>query len=324
MNKLVLFYEIYLSLHQTETRTYMNKLPVTMMSDLNNGLFNHHSFDDIFLIAEFDGSQERRLLYEPECYEPVRRDVLLIIIVSEGTSEIMIDYVPFILKKNDLITIMPSHICKIDKISADFKAQIIVATHDFLDECGSKQNNRNQSISNYMEVRKNPRTILNDSEYSIMNQHLSILRDKIKNKDHSLYKEVVLNSFMAFLLDMADILMKKNENFVKPTRSRKEELMEKFLQLLVEHCRYKHSVSFYAENLFITPQYLSLILKELTGKSANKWIDEALFLEAKQLLKAPNSTVQQVAEMLCFSDQSTFGKFFKKHAAISPSEYRKS
>ena len=83
-------------------------------------------------------------------------------------------------------------------------------------------------------------------------------------------------------------------------------------------------MTFYADKLFITPQYLSLILKELTGMSANKWIDDALVAEAKVLLKAPQMTVQQVADQLHFSDQSTFGKFFKKHMGISPMEYRRS
>ena len=88
--------------------------------------------------------------------------------------------------------------------------------------------------------------------------------------------------------------------------------------------RLQHDHTRELEKLFITPQYLSLILKELTGKSANKWIDDALIVEAKILLKAPQATVQQVADILHFSDQSTFGKFFKKHMGISPMEYRKS
>ncbi len=57
----------------------------------------------------------------------------------------------------------------------------------------------------------------------------------------------------------------------------------------------------------------------------SKWIDESLIREAKILLAAHGfTTVQQVADMLHFSDQSTFGKFFKKHMGLSPMEYRKS
>ncbi len=132
------------------------------------------------------------------------------------------------------------------------------------------------------------------------------------------------NAFVGFLLEIANIFMGKKDGLLMPALSRKEELFEQFLQLLFEHCKEQHVVTFYAEKLFITPQYLSLILKELTGKSANKWIDDALIVEAKILLKAPQATVQQVADMLHFSDQSTFGKFFKKHMGISPMEYRKS
>lgn len=126
------------------------------------------------------------------------------------------------------------------------------------------------------------------------------------------------NAFVGFLLEIANIFMGKKDGLLMPALSRKEELFEQFLQLLFEHCKEQHVVTFYAEKLFITPQYLSLILKELTGKSANKWIDDALIVEAKILLKAPQATVQQVADMLHFSDQSTFGKFFKKHMGISP------
>jgi AraC-like DNA-binding protein len=129
---------------------------------------------------------------------------------------------------------------------------------------------------------------------------------------------------MNFSYELANIFSNKKEMFSKPKISRKEELLEKFLKLLFESFKEKHIVTFYAEKLCITPQYLSLILKELTGKSANKWIDDVLIVEAKIRLKAPDATVQQVADELCFSDQSTFGKFFKKHIGISPMEYRKS
>ena len=83
-------------------------------------------------------------------------------------------------------------------------------------------------------------------------------------------------------------------------------------------------MAFYASQLCISPQYLSMLLREQTGKSANKWIDDAVLMEAKMLLKTPQLSVQQVAEQLHFSDQSTFGKFFKKHIGLSPLEFRRS
>jgi AraC-like DNA-binding protein len=45
--------------------------------------------------------------------------------------------------------------------------------------------------------------------------------------------------------------------------------------------------------------------------------------EAKILLRNPSLSIQQIADQLNFSDQSSFGKFFKKHHRMSPLEYRK-
>ena len=179
-------------------------------------------------------------------------------------------------------------------------------------------------MANYMQLRKNPCTTFEPQETELVDNYIELLRSKIKNRTHFFQKEVMQNAFVGFLLEIANIFMGKKDGLLMPALSRKEELFEQFLQLLFEHCKEQHVVTFYAEKLFITPQYLSLILKELTGKSANKWIDDALIVEAKILLKAPQATVQQVADMLHFSDQSTFGKFFKKHMGISPMEYRKS
>jgi len=45
-------------------------------------------------------------------------------------------------------------------------------------------------------------------------------------------------------------------------------------------------------------------------------------MEAKLLLETPRLTISQIAENLNFSDQSFFGKFFKKQVGLSPSSYR--
>lgn len=82
-------------------------------------------------------------------------------------------------------------------------------------------------------------------------------------------------------------------------------------------------MSYYAKKLFITPQYLSVVLKDLTGKTANILINQAIMTEARILIRSQAYSIQQIADQLCFADQSTFGKFFKKNEGISPAEYKK-
>ena len=300
----------------------MENLPLIKFAELNKGIIIRDSFQDIFLIADIDGHSELDDQDVQDHTMPMRLDALLMVLVLEGSSEIALDYVPYTIGANSFTIIMPTHTIQLNKVSKGFKGKLLVISREFLDECNTAK--RSPSMANYMQLRKNPCTTFEPQETELVDNYIELLRSKIKNRTHFFQKEVMQNAFVGFLLEIANIFMGKKDGLLMPALSRKEELFEQFLQLLFEHCKEQHVVTFYAEKLFITPQYLSLILKELTGKSANKWIDDALIVEAKILLKAPQATVQQVADMLHFSDQSTFGEFFKKHMGISPMEYRKS
>lgn len=299
----------------------MQNLPLIKFAELNEGIVIRDSFQDIFLIADINGNQ----IGNSESNRPsmpMRLDALLMVLVLDGSSDIALDYVPYTIERNCFTVIMPTHTLQLSKASPDFKAKLLAVSREFLDECNTAK--RSPSMANYMQMKKNPCTIFEPQETKLIDDYIELLRSKIRNREHFFQKEVMQNSFVGFLLELANILMGKKDGLSVPALSRKEEIFEKFLRLLFEHCKEQHVVTFYAEKLFITPQYLSSILKEQTGRSANKWIDDALIVEAKVMLKAPHTTVQEVADILHFSDQSTFGKFFKKHMGISPIEYRKS
>lgn len=300
----------------------MENLPLIEMSELNEHIITTDNFQDKFRITDIYAGKGGEDFFSNEYSAPVRLNALFMILVLRGSADIRIDYVPYTVKENTFLTIMPTHILQAASASDDFKSRMMVIDKDFLEEINIAK--RSPSMMNYMQLRQNPCTELLPHEAEHINQCIRTLRDKIRLRTHSFHKEVLQNSFVAFLLELANIYIGRRENIVVPTLSRKEEIMNQFLQLLFEHVKEHHVVSFYADKLFITPQYLSLILKELSGKSANKWIDEALIVEAKLLLKMQNVTIQQVADMLNFSDQSTFGKFFKKHMGVSPMEFRKS
>ena len=106
-------------------------------------------------------------------------------------------------------------------------------------------------------------------------------------------------------------------------KSRKTEVFESFLKTVATHYKQQRSVTFYADKLYLTPKYLSCVIKEISGKSAGEWIDEQVILAAKALLKSSNMTIQEISVELNFANQSFFGKYFKQHTGISPKAYRK-
>lgn len=107
-------------------------------------------------------------------------------------------------------------------------------------------------------------------------------------------------------------------------RSRRMLYTHEFVRLVRKNFRREHAVKFYAERLCISPKYLSLVVKECIGRSAAEVIDEHLLLEAKNLLRFSGKNIQQVAYELNFSNQSSFGKYFKHLTGMSPSEFQNS
>ena len=301
----------------------MSNLPLLKIVSLMCGTSAVDSFRDELAVGEFSGRYMLAIREgENSPFSPMRLDALVMLLVEEGSADIQIDYAPFKVEAQSFVTLMPTHMIQLTRIDACLKGKMLIVSRDFLDRF--RTGIKNRSVANYMEARKNPITPLGKSEIEVVLQGIERVREKVKIKGHYYQREALQTAVVALCIDLANIFVHHRGTLSTPSLSRKEELFEQFLQLLHTHCREHHGVAFYASQLCISPQYLSMLLREQTGKSANKWIDDAVLMEAKMLLKTPQLSVQQVAEQLHFSDQSTFGKFFKKHIGLSPLEFRRS
>jgi AraC-like DNA-binding protein len=141
---------------------------------------------------------------------------------------------------------------------------------------------------------------------------------------HTFRSYIVRNEVSNLVLEIMNFKLKKNKNQTMFIKSEyKEEIALKFIPLVLQNCKEHHEVSFYAEKMCMTAGNLSRIMKAFSGKTAVRWINDVLVTEAQILLRKPNSTVQQVADELNFGDQSSFGKFFRKHTGMTPRKYKK-
>ena len=78
----------------------------------------------------------------------------------------------------------------------------------------------------------------------------------------------------------------------------------------MKHFKENKDVAFYADKLCITSKYLTMVIKETSGKSAKDWIVEYIILEIKALLKNTNLNIQEIAIKTNFANQSSLGRFF--------------
>jgi len=126
-----------------------------------------------------------------------------------------------------------------------------------------------------------------------------------------------------FIYEIA-ALSKKYSKAVNSHLSRKEKISMNFINTVKRNFKKERSLQHYAAELAITAKYLTETVKEITGKSAGEVIDSFVIQEARMLLDNASFSIAEIADELNFSDQSFFGKFFKRHTGVSPKEYRNS
>ena len=122
---------------------------------------------------------------------------------------------------------------------------------------------------------------------------------------------------------MSGVIWRVEQRGVKG-QTRAGTLFSKFIGILEKKYREERRVSWYAKQLDISPKYLAEVVKQVSKRTPNDWIDQYVILELRVLLKNSSKSIKEITELLHFPNQSFLGKYFKEHVGLSPSEYRKS
>lgn len=259
---------------------------------------------------------------------PVRVDGLSWILCLSGRIDLEINLVQASLSSNCLAVIAPSTMVELTRIDSEgldcymlFVSSKFIKDINFdLNVLGSITRIENKSVpENTMQVTP--------EEASILRGYFKLLHHNSADKSESIYTKSEARSLIAALAyQMMQMVSQRLKDIpeTKQPRSRRTTYVSEFMRLVHEHHSRERSLGFYAEKLFISPKYLSIIIKEHTGKSATEVIDSFVILEAKNMLRFSGKNIQQIAYELNFPNQSSFGKYFKHLTGLSPSEYQKS
>ena len=109
----------------------------------------------------------------------------------------------------------------------------------------------------------------------------------------------------------------------RQTPQRVEEIFIGFIRLLPRYFAEHHDIPFYADQLHISPVYLSRVVRQVTGRTVVDYINQMLLMEATFLLQTSQLSITQIADHLHFADTPSFSKFFSRLSGMSPKEYRK-
>lgn len=136
------------------------------------------------------------------------------------------------------------------------------------------------------------------------------------------YHRPTASSLVAALMHHYDRLFHQQADTLAATRSREQTIFDRFIQLVNQHCRQQHQISYYADRMCLTERYLGTVIRQTSGTTAKEWIDRALITQSKVLLRHSDKSVAQISEDLNFPNPAFFSKYFKRLTAMTPLEYR--
>ena len=252
--------------------------------------------------------------------QSTRNNFFCMFLLKKGELHANLNLKPVEIASGKLCVITPLTVTETTFISNDCELLGLGFTPEFLTKTGVLFNHQ-ETLEMFVPNVDNVLTIQPD-EADLLRTLLQRLKQlNTQNSAHLFSHEIIYHTFMTLSYEISNIY-RKNKAFHKPKITRKEHLVIQFIQALQLHFRHERSVQFYADLLFITRKHLTKVVKELIGKTPCEIIDEAVIFEAKLLLSNPALNINEVAQNLQFTDQSVFGKYFKKHFGISPSAFR--
>ena len=142
--------------------------------------------------------------------------------------------------------------------------------------------------------------------------------------DRMYHREVTMSLLQAIIYELLNEVNASTETPGKHLLKQGDILFKKFVTLLSDTEVKPRMVTWYAEQLHVTPKYLSTTCKKVSGKTANVWINQFMVKDISLLLKYSEKSIKEIAEYLNFPNLSFFGKYVKANLGVSPKEYRNS
>jgi len=288
--------------------------------DILSDVFQTYSIENQFII--FDDFKDIIFpdgkVNEDLCDYPYKFKEVIIALCMDGKAKVKIGVKDVEVEKQNVFIVLPEQVFVITEITTDFKAVVVVMKDRFFDV----RNNLSEIMELQQFILKEQGLFIPKQDMQEVVTLLGLMKMEIA--DSNMFTPQIIQHYCYILFYNCYALFKQKEagQYTIGT-GKKEAVFERFINEVERHFKEQHDIRFYADRLCLTPKYLSLLIKEASGKTAAVWIREYLVLEARALLKSGRMTIQQISNELNFADQSHFGCFFKRYTGCSPREYQR-
>lgn len=281
----------------------MKRQTNTLTPQLLNTLVGQHP--NLFVLENFVYMRDVRMVVTHPMLDMVRTPQYVgvgrLLYTLAGVATVRINLVSYNLQVGDVLVIPENTFFEITQISADFNAHAV--THQYLPV----------SFPHCTHIH------LPQVDYERIGKYMDLMWDVLHKNTYSMQTIEYLLSAL-----MNDLKHLHQEAIDNPSSrlTHAQQIMQHFMDLVAEHGATQRKVVFYAERLLLSPNHLSAVVRQESGKTVMQWLNERTILQAKVLLKHTTLSSGEIAFQLGFSETTLFSRFFRHETGITPTQYR--
>ncbi len=282
----------------------------------------------VYGLDTFSRSGSRTGIYQVEVFDahrhfsvsyPHRHDFYEILYLTRGTGYHVIDSNSYPVDPPCVFFLSPGQAHKLE-LSHDIEGFIFLFAAEFYLVDPAKKSRLLEFPFFFSVERNNPPLLL--KEENDVRFLTSLFQRGVEEMNRA---ELCNDDLIRSVLDL--ILLTCNQLYPADStglqKGRGHILVKSFLLLIEENYHRNLRVNDYADMLAVTPNHLTQMVRQITGKTSVSLLQEKYIVETKRLLLHSSLTVSEIASMLNFEDQSYFTKFFKRITGLTPVQYRK-
>ena len=281
----------------------------------------HDLFPDYFIKGDVWRCGDDLFVIQHPCFTKketmVTTNYFGFLLVTKGRLKCKVDDTPIELVEGMSTFAVAGQRVRILETSSDFDSYLHVLSVRLGNMIFVKK-----GLAIYTELRKNPVHVRSDYAMRLSLDTAALLKDVMEHPQAENFLDICVSLINNNLrLVSPENLWDPEENEMPDNRH--EQIMKRFTALLEKFYQRERTVQFYADQLYVTPKYLSACTKHITGHTANWWINSYVLRDATNLLVHSNLSVKTIASRLNFEDQMLFGKYFRRQMGISPTAYKR-
>lgn len=247
-------------------------------------------------------------------------DMVFVVFCSQGELRFEMDGSDYMIAKDDVFVGYPNAIYNHFEASPDLRCRLLCLTKSLMQEILYP----NQGIWNKtLFLKKHYIFRLSDKEVIMQNYMNTVLVYNLKSNKTTFRKEIIHSLVQCVIFELCRTLSTfvQTEN-TQETNQRKI-LFDRFISFLSAREVKKQPLSFYADKLCVSTRYLTMVCREVSGRTAYDWICDYVQNDVRFYLLHTNLSIKEIAVKLGFCNLSFFGKYVRENLGKSPSEFRR-